>query len=39
MQGQLDRAVTDAFSTPFLLAAALALGALIPVALSRGERL
>ena len=39
MQGQLDRAVTDAFSTPFLLAAAIALGALVPVALSRGERL
>ena len=32
MQDQLDRAVTDAFSTPFLLAAALALAALVPVA-------
>ena len=39
MQDQLDRAVTDAFSTPFLLAAAIALLALVPVALSRGERL
>jgi len=39
MQDQLDRAVTNAFSTPFLLAAAMALGALVPVALSRGERL
>ena len=39
MQDQLDRAVTDAFSTPFLLAAALALAALFPVALSRGEQL
>jgi hypothetical protein len=39
MQDQLDRAVTDAFSTPFLLAAALALAALVPVALSRGDRL
>jgi MFS family permease len=39
LQDQLDRAVTDAFSTPFLLAAAIALAALVPVALSRGERL
>jgi MFS family permease len=39
MQDQLDRAVTDAFSTPFLLAAALALAALVPVGLSRGEQL
>ena len=39
MQDQLDRAVTDAFSTPFLLAAALALAALVPVAISRGEQL
>lgn len=39
MEGQLDRAVTDAFSTPFLLAAAMALAALVPVALSRGEQL
>ena len=39
LQDQLDRAVTDAFSTPFLLAAAIALAALVPVALSRGEPL
>ena len=39
LEGQLDRAVTDAFSTPFLLAAAIALAALIPVALSRGDQL
>ena len=39
MQDQLDRAVTDAFSTPFLLAAVMALAALVPVAVSRGERL
>ncbi len=39
LQDQLDRAVTDAFSTPFLLAAAIALGALVPVAISRGEPL
>ena len=39
LQDQLDRAVTDAFSTPFLLAAAIALAALIPVGLSRGEQL
>jgi hypothetical protein len=39
LQDQLDRAVTDAFSTPFLLAAAIALGALVPVAISRGEAL
>ena len=39
MQEQLDRAVTDAFSTPFLLAAAIGLLALVPVALSRRERL
>jgi MFS family permease len=39
LQEQLDRAVTDAFSTPFLLAAAIALAALIPVGLSRGEQL
>lgn len=38
LQDQLDRAVTDAFSDPFLLAAALALAALVPVALVRGER-
>ena len=34
---ELDRAVTDAFSTPFFLAAALALAALIPVSLGRWE--
>jgi MFS family permease len=39
LQDQLDRAVTDAFSSPFLLAAALALAALVPVALVRGEPL
>ena len=39
LQDQLDRAVTDAFSTPFLLAAALALVALVPVALGRGGQL
>ena len=36
LQDQLDRAVTDAFSNPFLLAAALALAALVPVAVLRG---
>jgi len=36
LQDQLNRAVTDAFSTPFLLAAALALSALVPVSLGRG---
>ena len=35
LQDQLDRAVTDAFSTPFFLAAALALAALVPVSLGR----
>jgi MFS family permease len=35
---ELDRAVTNAFSRPFALAAALALAALIPLALSRWER-
>jgi len=35
LQDQLDRAVTSAFSGPFLLAAALALCALVPVALMR----
>ena len=35
LEDQLDRAVTDAFSGPFLLAAALTLCALIPVALMR----
>jgi len=39
LQDQLDRAVTNAFSLPFLLAAALALAALVPVALGRGEPL
>jgi MFS family permease len=39
LQDQLDRAVTDAFSTPFLLAAVIALAALVPVGLSRGEQL
>jgi hypothetical protein len=39
LQEQLDRAVTDAFSEPFLLAAILALAALVPVAFSRGEQL
>jgi len=34
---ELDRAVTAAFSQPFLLAAGLALLALVPIALSRGE--
>jgi predicted MFS family arabinose efflux permease len=35
LQDQLDRAVTSAFSGPFLLAAALTLCALVPVALMR----
>ena len=35
LQEQLDRAVTSAFSGPFLLAAALSLLALVPVALMR----
>jgi MFS family permease len=39
LEDQLDRAVTDAFSTPFFLAAALALAALVPVWLGRGEQL
>jgi MFS family permease len=39
LQDQLERAVTDAFSGPFLLAAALALAALVPVSLSRGKPL
>src|SRR5439155_1132643 len=37
LEDQLDRAVTDAFSIPFLLAAGLALAALVPVWLGRGE--
>jgi MFS family permease len=39
LQDQLDRAVTDAFSGPFLLAAALAFAALVPAALGRWEPL
>jgi MFS family permease len=39
LQDQLDRAITDAFSNPFLLAAALALAALVPAALGRWEPL
>ena len=39
LQDQLQRAVTNAFSGPFLLAAALALAALVPVALARGDPL
>ena len=38
LQDQLDRAVTSAFSGPFLLAAALALAALVPVLLMRRSR-
>jgi hypothetical protein len=34
---ELDRAVTAAFSRPFLLAAVLALAALIPIGLTRGK--
>jgi hypothetical protein len=37
LEDQLDRAVTDAFSIPFLLAAGLALAALLPVWLGRRE--
>jgi hypothetical protein len=37
LQDQLERAVTDAFSTPFLLAAAIALAALVPASLARGR--
>jgi MFS family permease len=37
LQEQLERAVTHAFSTPFLLAAAVALAALLPASLMRGE--
>ncbi|MDQ3672654.1 MAG: MFS transporter [Actinomycetota bacterium] len=36
LRDQLERAITNAFSGPFLLAAALALAALVPVALARG---
>jgi hypothetical protein len=39
LEDQLQRAVTNAFSGPFLLAAALALAALVPVALARGKPL
>lgn len=39
LEDQLDRAITSAFTTPFLIAAGLALLALIPVAASRGEPL
>jgi hypothetical protein len=35
LQEQLDRAISSAFSGPFLLAAALALAALVPVAVMR----
>ena len=37
LQDQLDRAVNDAFSGPFLLAAALALAALVPLLLMRSK--
>jgi MFS family permease len=37
LQDQLDRAVTDAFSRPFLLASLLALSALVPLGLARGR--
>ena len=37
LRDQLHRAVTNAFSDSFLLAAALALGALVPAALIRGK--
>ena len=39
LEEQLDRAVTNAFSGPFLVAAMLALLALVPVWLGRGEAL
>jgi MFS family permease len=39
LREELDSAVTNAFSGPFLAAAALALLALVPVALGRGEPL
>jgi len=39
LRAELDSAVTNAFSGPFLLAAALALLALVPVWLGRGEPL
>ncbi|HSL66045.1 MAG TPA: hypothetical protein VK874_15430, partial [Gaiellaceae bacterium] len=37
LEDELDRAVTDAFSGPFLVAAALALAALVPLWLGRRE--
>jgi MFS family permease len=37
LEDQLDRAVTDAFSNPFFLTAALALAALVPLWLARRE--
>jgi predicted MFS family arabinose efflux permease len=39
LRDELDRAVTNAFSGPFLIAAALALAALVPIGLRRGEPL
>lgn len=39
LEEQLDRAITNAFTGPFLIAAALALLALVPIAVSRGEPL
>jgi hypothetical protein len=36
LEEQLERAVTNAFSTSFLVAAAFALAALVPIAVSRG---
>ena len=38
LQDQLDRAVTASFARPFVLAVALALAALVPLALVRGAR-
>lgn len=38
LDNEMDRAVTDAFSGPFALAAALALAALVPLGLARWER-
>lgn len=39
LEEQLDRAITNAFTGPFLLAAALALLALVPIGIGRGEQL
>jgi MFS family permease len=39
LEEQLDRAITSAFTQPFLIAAALALSALVPIAVGRGEPL